>query len=117
MFLTIHLKNFVTVTGKHLCWSLFLIKLQAFWPATLLKKNTPTKMFSYEYRETFKTRFFYRTSLAAASETEEFQDNRSHKLQLQVTLTNNQQNVIPQNILNNSVHMYKKLRITFLQNF
>ena len=92
-------------------------KVTGLLACNFVKKNTPTKMFSYEYRETFKTRFFYRTSLAAASETEEFQDNRSHKLQLQVTLTNNQQNVIPQNILNNSVNMYKKLRITFLQNF
>ena len=32
------LKNFVYFTGKHLCWSLFLIKLQAWRPATLLKR-------------------------------------------------------------------------------
>ena len=31
------LKNFTIFTGKHLCWSLFLIKLQAFTSATLLK--------------------------------------------------------------------------------
>ena len=29
------LKNFANFTGKHLCWSLFLIKLQAFRPAKL----------------------------------------------------------------------------------
>ena len=29
-------------TGKHLCWSLFLIKLQAFRPATLLKRDSNT---------------------------------------------------------------------------
>ena len=33
------LKNFVTLTGKHLRWSLLLIKLQTFRPATLLKWN------------------------------------------------------------------------------
>ena len=29
------LKTFVDVTKKHLCWSLFFKKLQAFRPATL----------------------------------------------------------------------------------
>ena len=31
------LKNFAIFTGKHLCWSLFLIKLQPWRTATLLK--------------------------------------------------------------------------------
>ena len=31
------LKNFENFAGKHLYWSPFLIKLQAFRPATLLK--------------------------------------------------------------------------------
>ena len=31
------LANFI---GKHLCWSLFIIKLQAFGPSTLLKRNS-----------------------------------------------------------------------------
>ena len=31
-------KRFAMSKGKHLCWSLFLIKLQAFRPTTLLKK-------------------------------------------------------------------------------
>ena len=34
------LKNFENFTGKHLCWRLFLIKLQAFRPATLLKRDS-----------------------------------------------------------------------------
>ena len=33
------LKNFVNFTGKHLCWSLFLINLQAWRSGTLLKKR------------------------------------------------------------------------------
>ena len=33
------LKNFAIFTENHLYWSLFLIKLQAFRPATLLKRN------------------------------------------------------------------------------
>ena len=32
------LENFSSFTGKHLCWSLYLIKLQVFRPATLLKR-------------------------------------------------------------------------------
>ena len=33
------LKNFAKLTGKHLCWSLFLTTLQA-KPATLLKRDS-----------------------------------------------------------------------------
>ena len=35
-------KNFTNFTGKHLSWSLFLIKLQAFKSATLLKTDSNT---------------------------------------------------------------------------
>ena len=39
------LKNFANFTRKYPCWSLFLIKLQAFRPATLLKRDSNTGMF------------------------------------------------------------------------
>ena len=39
-------KNFAIFTGKHLCWSLFVIKLPAYKPANLLKE-TPTQVFFY----------------------------------------------------------------------
>ena len=39
------LKNFAVFTGKHLCWSLFLKKLQAWRPATLLKRGSNTGVF------------------------------------------------------------------------
>ena len=39
------LKNFENFTGKYLCWSLFLIKLQAWRLATLLKKDSNTSVF------------------------------------------------------------------------
>ena len=40
MFIKIEvLKIFAIYTEKDLRWSLFLIKLQAFMPATLLKRN------------------------------------------------------------------------------
>ena len=39
------LKYFAIFTEKHLCWSLFIIKLQAFRPATLLKSDSSTGVF------------------------------------------------------------------------
>ena len=39
------LKNFANFTGKYLCWSLFLINLQALRSATLLKRNSNTAVF------------------------------------------------------------------------
>ena len=42
------LKNFAIFTRKHLFWSFFLIKLQAYRPAALLKRNSNTGVF-YEY--------------------------------------------------------------------
>ena len=38
-------KNFANFTGKYLCGSLFLIKLQALRPATLLKRDSNTGFF------------------------------------------------------------------------
>ena len=37
------LKNFANFTGKYLCWSPFLIKMQAFRTATLLKRGMVQK--------------------------------------------------------------------------
>ena len=39
------LKNFARFTGKHLCWSIFLIKLQRFRSATSLKRDFNTGVF------------------------------------------------------------------------
>ena len=39
------LKNFAIITGKHLCWSLFLRKLQVLKPATLLKGDSNNGVF------------------------------------------------------------------------
>ena len=38
-------ENSANFIGKHLCWSLFLIKLQAGRPATLLKRDSNTGFF------------------------------------------------------------------------
>ena len=39
------LKNLWNFTVKHLCWSLFLIKLQTFRPATILRRDSSTDFF------------------------------------------------------------------------
>ena len=57
------LKNFAIFTGKYPCWSLFLIRLQAWKPRglKLYWKETPTHVFSHKYCGIFKNSFFYRT--------------------------------------------------------
>ena len=39
------LKKFANLTGKPLCWNLFLIMLQDLNPATFLKRDTNTGIF------------------------------------------------------------------------
>ena len=51
------LKNFVIFTRKHLRWSLFLIKLQAFKHVTLLKGDSNTGVFVW-YCKIFKNSYF-----------------------------------------------------------
>ena len=72
MFLKIGvLKNFANLIGKQQCWSIFLIKLQAWSPATGLQrylKETPTQVLSCEICEIFKNTFFNITPPVAASE-------------------------------------------------
>ena len=60
------LKNFTELTGKHLYWSLFLIKLQALSKADF---NTgEIKKITYWFCEIFKNIFFIEPRLATASE-------------------------------------------------
>ena len=42
------LKHFAIFPGKHQCWSLFLITLQA-WSPQLYQKENRTQLFSFEY--------------------------------------------------------------------
>ena len=50
------LKNFVSFIGKHLCWSLFfLIKLQAFRPTTLLRRDSNTGCFPMKFANFLRT--------------------------------------------------------------
>ena len=55
------LKNFANFTWKHLCWSLFFTKLQAFRPATLLKRDTYTGVFLWNLRNS-EEQLFRKTS-------------------------------------------------------
>ena len=57
------LKNFVMITGNHLCGSLFFINLQTWRPTTLL-----IPVLSYEYCETFKATILKITLRTAASD-------------------------------------------------
>ena len=61
------LKKFAILTGKQLCWSPFLIKIQAFKPGTLLKRD-PNTGDSSEYCEIFKNTYFEEHLRTAPSE-------------------------------------------------
>ena len=62
------LKTCAIFTGKHLCCSLFLIKLQSSG-LQLYCKKTSIQVFSIEYCRILKNSFFNKTSLVAVSET------------------------------------------------
>ena len=49
------LKNFANFTGKHVCWCHFLIKLQAWRPATLLKREFQHKCFPVKLTNFLRT--------------------------------------------------------------
>ena len=62
------LKNFENFTGKYRWWSLFLIKLEYWGPANLLKK-TPTQVFSCEFCKLFKSTCFLEDLKTACFQT------------------------------------------------
>ena len=68
LYKTSVLKNFAKFIGKHLCRSLFFNKVADLKPATLLKKETPTQVFSCEFCEIFKNTFPTEHFQAAASD-------------------------------------------------
>ena len=61
------LKKFAKFTRKLPCWSLFLITLQAWKPAILLKGDSNTGVFLWIWR-IFKKSCFYRIPLMATSQ-------------------------------------------------
>ena len=66
------LNNFATFIGKHLCWSLFKVKLQAPWLETLLKRD-PTQAFFLEY---FLWLLLLNTFYVGSEVMELFRENR-----------------------------------------
>ena len=63
-------KYWANFTAKDLCWSLFLIKLQAFRTATILKRDSNTVVFLWNLRNVF-----YRTPPVAVSVYYDLFDN------------------------------------------
>ena len=59
------LEHFANFTGKHLCSSLFLIKLQVFRPATLINWGSSKSVFLWNLRNINTS--FYRTLPVAGS--------------------------------------------------
>ena len=59
------LKNFVIFTGKHLCWSILLIKLQA---CKFVGKRLKHWCFPLHVRKIFKNTYFEKHHRAAASD-------------------------------------------------
>ena len=55
IFKTSVLKNFVILTGKHLCWSLFLLNYQDWRPAFLYKKRLQHRFFSVNIAKFLRT--------------------------------------------------------------
>ena len=52
------IKNFAKFAGKHLLWSLVLIKWQSFRPETLLKRYSSTGVFSVNFAKFFENTCF-----------------------------------------------------------
>ena len=53
------IKNFVNFTGKHLCWSFFLIKFHTFRPETSLRRDSNIDVFlCVKFAKFFKNTYF-----------------------------------------------------------
>ena len=60
------LKNFAIFTGKHLCWSPFLGKLQVLKPTNLLKRRLQHRYFPVNIAKLLKTVFSIEHLVAAS---------------------------------------------------
>ena len=72
------LKNFANVTGKHLCWSLFLMKSYAFRPATLLKRDSKIDLFLVKFAKFLRTPIFKNICERLLSSSYDLHKNVSH---------------------------------------
>ena len=64
-----YLKRFATFTEKNLCWSLFLIKLQAFRLAALLKRAYNTSCFHVNIAKLLRNAFLQNISCGCLEAT------------------------------------------------
>ena len=64
-----YLKRFATFTEKNLCWSLFLIKLQAFRLAALLKRAYNTSCFHVNIAKLLRNAFLWNISCGCLEAT------------------------------------------------
>ena len=73
-------KNLANFTGKHLCWSLFLIKLQAFRciPVKFACVFLLTQVFSCEICQIFQNTYFEEHLQTTASKTKAMYASRYH---------------------------------------
>ena len=62
------LKNFAIFTEKHLCWNLFLIKLQDWRPTTLLKRDSNTGVYLLNISEFLRAPILKNICETAASD-------------------------------------------------
>ena len=53
------IKDFANFTGKHLCWSLFLIQSQAWGPATFLKTGSNTGIFPVKFAKLLRKKYLW----------------------------------------------------------
>ena len=53
------LRNFAMCTGKHPCWSLFLIKLQVLKTCNFIKKRLQHRCFPVKFAKFLRTPFFF----------------------------------------------------------
>ena len=58
-------RNFSIFTGKHLCWSLLLIKLRALRPSTLFKRDFNTGVYLWILRNFYESFFDRKPSVAS----------------------------------------------------
>ena len=61
------LKTFAMFTGKHVCWSLFLIKFQVLKACNFIKKRLQHSCFPVNIAKFFRMAFFYRTPTVPVS--------------------------------------------------
>ena len=63
------LRNFAIFTGKQVCWSLFLIRLQPFGPATLLERHSKYRCFPVYVAKCFRKPILKKHLRTAATNT------------------------------------------------